>query len=99
MTNSTPAAELGELARAAAWGLAKGGHLDSLEDGKGALVERLNILEAAERAGIYIDLDEPGTDAIYTGGDRRPFLTTLVVTENGLTQRGSWRHGIRTADR
>jgi hypothetical protein len=57
MSNSTPAAELAELARAAAWGLAKGGHLDSLEDGKGALVERLNVLEAAERAGIHIDLD------------------------------------------
>jgi hypothetical protein len=66
MSNSTPAAELAELARAAAWGLAKGGHLDSLEDGKAALVERLNILEAAERAGIYIDLKEHGIGAIYT---------------------------------
>jgi hypothetical protein len=66
MSNSTPAEELDELARAAAWGLAKGGHLDSLEDGKAALVERLNILEAAERAGIYIDLQEHGIGTIYT---------------------------------
>ena len=66
MSSSTRAAELAELARAAAWGLAKGGHLDSREDGKGALVERLNILEAAERAGIYIDLDEHGIGTIYT---------------------------------
>ena len=31
-----------------------------------ALVERLNILEAAERAGIYIDLNEHGIGVIYT---------------------------------
>jgi hypothetical protein len=66
MSNSTPAAELAELARAAAWGLAKGGHLDSLEDGRAVLVERLNILDAAERAGIYIDLKEHGIGAVYT---------------------------------
>lgn len=66
MSNGTPAAELAELARAAAWGLAKGGHLDALEDGKGTLVERLNILEAAERADIHIDLDEHGIGTIYT---------------------------------
>ncbi len=66
MSNSTPAAELAELARAAAWGLAKGGHLDAREDGKAALVERLNILEAAERAGIYIDLKDHGIGTIYT---------------------------------
>jgi hypothetical protein len=65
MSNSTPAAELAELAHGAAWGLAKGGHLDSLEDGKAALVERLNILEA-ERAGIYIELKEHGIGVIYT---------------------------------
>jgi hypothetical protein len=66
MSDSTPDAELAELARGAAWGLAKGGHLDALEDGKGVLVERVKILEAAERAGIYIDLQEHGIGAIYT---------------------------------
>jgi hypothetical protein len=39
---------------------------NSLEDGKAALLERLDILEAAERAGIYIDLKEHGIGAIYT---------------------------------
>jgi hypothetical protein len=66
MSNSTPAAELAELARDAAWGLAKGGDLDSLDDGKAALVGRLDILEAAERAGIHIDLDGHGIGTIYT---------------------------------
>ena len=47
-------------------GLAKGGDLDSLEDGKAALVERVKILEAAERAGIYIDLEQHGIGTIYT---------------------------------
>jgi hypothetical protein len=80
LCDSTPAAELTELARTAAWGLAKGGHLDSLEDGKAALVERLNILEAAERAGIYIDLEEHGIGRdLHPCGDRRPFLTTPVA--------------------
>lgn len=53
-------------ARAAAWGLAKGGDLDSRGDGKAALVEGVRILEAAERAGIYIDLESEGIGAIYT---------------------------------
>jgi hypothetical protein len=66
MSNSTPTAELAELARDAAWGLAKGGDLDSLDDGKAALVGRLDILEAAERAGIHIDLDGHGIGTIYT---------------------------------
>jgi predicted nucleic acid-binding protein len=66
MSNSTPAAGLAERARGAAWGLAKGGHLDTVADGKGVLLGRLGILEAAERAGIHIDLDEHGIGAIYT---------------------------------
>jgi hypothetical protein len=66
MSNSTPAAELAELARAAAWGLAKGGDLDSVAAVKAALVERLNIIEAAESPGIYIDLKEHVIGEIYT---------------------------------
>lgn len=64
--SSTPAADLAELARGAAWGLAKGGHLDSWEDGKAALFIRLDILEAAERAGIHVDLKGEGIGSIYT---------------------------------
>lgn len=65
-SKSTADAELAELARGAAWGLMKGGHLDTWEDGKTALSLRLDILEAAERAGIRIDLDGEGIGTIYT---------------------------------
>lgn len=64
--NETAAGELAELARAAAWGLTKGGDLDSFSDGRPALRSRLDVLEAAERAGIHIDLDEHGIGAIYS---------------------------------
>ncbi|MFI8976514.1 hypothetical protein ACIGO9_26760 [Nocardia asteroides] len=67
MTNSdAAAAELAELARQAAWGLMKGGHLDMAEDGRVALAVRLSILEAAERAGIRVDRAEHGIGDIYT---------------------------------
>jgi hypothetical protein len=64
--DSTAEAELTELARQAAWGLMKGGDLDMAYVGKAALNERLAILEAAERAGIVIDLDAEGIGTIYT---------------------------------
>ncbi|WP_301123510.1 hypothetical protein [Mycolicibacterium fortuitum] len=64
--SSTAATELAELARTAAWGLVKGGDLDSFaEDGKAALLERLDILEAAQRAGVPVDLDAHGIGRIY----------------------------------
>ncbi|PND54135.1 hypothetical protein CRM90_29735 [Mycobacterium sp. ENV421] len=66
LSDNVSSAELAELARAAAWGLAKGGDLDSLEDGRAALTQRLDILDAAERAGIVIDLSEHGIGTIYT---------------------------------
>lgn len=65
-SQSTAEAELAELARVAAWGLMKGGDLDVWGDGKTALSLRLDILEAAERAGIRIDLDGEGIGRIYT---------------------------------
>ncbi|MCV7375700.1 hypothetical protein H5P33_23540 [Mycolicibacterium arabiense] len=71
MSNSTAEAELAELARGAAWGLAKGGDLDSWEDGKAALDLRLDIIEAAERAGIRIDLAKVGIGTIYTRAEVR----------------------------
>ena len=58
--------ELTELARGAAWGLAKGGDLDARHAGKAALAQRLDILEAAERAGIVINLADHGIGRIYT---------------------------------
>lgn len=64
--DDTAAQELAELARGAAWGLAKGGDLDSSTDGKAALLERLDILDAAKRAGIHIDLADHGIGRIYT---------------------------------
>ena len=66
MNNNTSTEELTELARGAAWGLAKGGDLDALHAGKAALNQRLDILEAAERAGIVINLAEHGIGRIYT---------------------------------
>lgn len=65
-SNSTAEAELAELARRAAFGLMKRGHLDAWEDGKPALKLRLDILEAAERAGIRIDRKGEGIGDIYT---------------------------------
>ena len=50
----------------AAWGLAKGGDLDARHAGKAALAQRLDILDAAERAGIVINLAEHGIGRIYT---------------------------------
>lgn len=58
---------LTELARSAAWGLVKGGDLDSLREvGDAALRIRLDILDAAASAGIHIDLDDHGIGEIYT---------------------------------
>lgn len=58
---------LTELARAAAWGLVKGGDLDSRQqDGDAALIERHNILDAAASAGIRIDYDGDGIGEIYS---------------------------------
>ena len=64
-TTSTSTEELTELARGAAWGLAKGGDLDARHAGKAALAQRLDILAAAERAGIVINLAEHGIGRIY----------------------------------
>lgn len=66
MSDNTSAEELTELARCAAWGLAKGGDLDARHAGKAALAQRLDILDAAERAGIVINLAEHGIGRIYT---------------------------------
>lgn len=66
MSANTSTEELTELARGAAWGLAKGGDLDARHAGKAALTQRLDILEAAERAGIVINLTEHGIGRIYT---------------------------------
>ncbi|NKS85636.1 hypothetical protein GS894_23860 [Rhodococcus hoagii] len=75
MSDSDATRELTELARRAAWGLVMGGDLDSLrEDGRAALLERWNILDAAERAGITVDLKAEGIGEIYS----REFLEGLV---------------------
>lgn len=66
MSDNTSTEELTELARGAAWGLAKGGDLDARHAGKAALTQRLDILDAAERAGIVINLREHGIGRIYT---------------------------------
>lgn len=66
MSEKTCTEELTELARGAAWGLAKGGDLDARHARKAALAQRLDILEAAERAGIVINLAEHGIGRIYT---------------------------------
>lgn len=66
LSDTTCTEELTELARGAAWGLAKGGDLDALHAGTAALAQRLDILEAAERAGIVINLAEHGIGKIYT---------------------------------
>lgn len=66
MSDTTSTEELAELARGAAWGLAKGGDLDARHAGKVALTQRLDILDAAERAGIVINLAEHGIGRIYT---------------------------------
>lgn len=66
MSDNTSTEELTELARGAAWGLAKGGDLDALHAGKAALTQRLDILDAAERAGIVINLAQQGIGRIYT---------------------------------
>lgn len=69
-TDATPETELRELARTAAWGLVKGGDLDDAASaGKGVLALRLDILDAARRAGITIDLDGDGISPIYTRTD------------------------------
>lgn len=63
---SRMAEEFAELARAAAWGLVKGGHLDSLDEvGSATLLLRHDILDAAARAGIHIDTEAEGIGAIY----------------------------------
>lgn len=71
MSETTTAAEaLAQLAWGAAWGLVKGGDLDSrAEVGDAALLIRLDILDAAASAGIHIDLDENGIGEIYTRED------------------------------
>lgn len=66
MNDSTAHTELSELARKAAWGLVKGGDLDALSDGRPALRDRLDVLDAAARAGIHIDLEAHGIGEIYT---------------------------------
>ncbi|WP_285185302.1 hypothetical protein [Rhodococcus sp. MEB041] len=66
MSNTDAVTELSELARRAAWGLMKGGDLDAMDSGKNTLLLRLDILEAAARAGIVVDLDEHGIGTIYT---------------------------------
>jgi len=53
--------ELTELARAAACGLMKGGHLDCLEDGRGVLLLRWDVLDAAARAGIDLNRKQEGS--------------------------------------
>ncbi|MCM3897087.1 hypothetical protein ND991_17925 [Gordonia sputi] len=70
--------ELTELARRAAWGLAKGGDLDALGPGNSnreVLLERWDVLDAARRAGIEIDLDAHGIGEIYS----REYLEGLVT--------------------
>lgn len=70
MSETTAAEALTELARVASWGLVKGGDLDSrARDGDAALIERLNILDAAAGAGIQINRDEHGIGAIYSRRD------------------------------
>lgn len=71
MSETTTAAEaLANLAWGAAWGLVKGGDLDSRgEVGDAALRIRLDILDAAASAGIHIDLEENGIGEIYTRED------------------------------
>ncbi|ARE38127.1 hypothetical protein A0W34_32155 (plasmid) [Rhodococcus sp. BH4] len=66
MSDAEATVQLSELARQAAWGLVKGGHLDALEDGKATLLLRLDILEAAASAGITIGLEHEGIGVIYT---------------------------------
>lgn len=66
MSNTDAVAELTELALQAAWGLTKGGDLDSLDSGKKTLLLRLDILDAASRAGIVVDLAQHGIGTIYT---------------------------------
>ncbi|MGB2720454.1 MAG: hypothetical protein WBC54_11960 [Rhodococcus sp. (in: high G+C Gram-positive bacteria)] len=66
MNNSDATTELTELARQAAWGLMKGGDLDTSGDGRTTLLLRLDILDAATRAGIVIDRAAHGIGLIYT---------------------------------
>jgi hypothetical protein len=67
---STAAEVLANLAWGAAWGLVKGGDLDSRgELGDAVLRLRLDILDAAASAGIHIDLVEHGIGEIYTRED------------------------------
>lgn len=66
MSSTDAATALTELARAATWGLMKGGDLDTLEDGKAALLLRWDIIDAAARAGIIIDRESAGIGEIYT---------------------------------
>lgn len=71
MSETTTATEaLTELARAAPWGLVKGGDLDSRsDDGDAALRVRLDILEAAAAGGIQFDTDENRICESYTGAE------------------------------
>ncbi|MCZ9635318.1 hypothetical protein [Rhodococcus sp. BH5] len=66
MSKPDAVTELTELARAAAWGLMKGGHLDCIEDGRGVLLLRWDILDAAARVGIDIKREQEGIGAVYT---------------------------------
>ncbi|MBY4383749.1 MULTISPECIES: hypothetical protein [unclassified Rhodococcus (in: high G+C Gram-positive bacteria)] len=66
MSNTDAATELAELARAATWGLMKGGDLDTFEDGRAALLLRWDIIDAAARVGIIIDREGAGIGEIYT---------------------------------
>ncbi|WP_156666031.1 hypothetical protein [Rhodococcus qingshengii] len=66
MSDAEATVQLTELARQAAWGLVKGGHLDALGDGKATLLLRWDILEAAAKAGVTVDLKNEGIGVIYT---------------------------------
>lgn len=58
--------ELTELARAATWGLMKGGDVDSFEDGREVRLLRWDIIDAAARLGITIDREQAGIGEVYT---------------------------------
>lgn len=75
MSDTTATPDLAERARAAAWGLAKGGHLDALDDApREVLLERWDILDQAADAGITINLEAEGIGEIYS----REFLEGLT---------------------
>lgn len=69
LVQTTSVTELFDSAYAAAWGLAKGGDLDAVHNcgnSKADLLRKLDDLEAAQRAGIHVDLDKHGIGRIYT---------------------------------